>query len=53
MQQLIEHGSDEMASVFARLFNVAMRIERERFLAAGHYQRTPERRGYANGTSPI
>ncbi|MFQ5344127.1 MAG: IS256 family transposase [Anaerolineae bacterium] len=50
MEQLIESGSEEMASVFAGLFNLAMRIERERFLGAGHYQRTPERRGYANGT---
>lgn len=52
MEQLIESGTEEMASVFAGLFNLAMRIERERFLGAGHYQRTPERRGYANGTRP-
>ena len=50
MEQLIESGPEEMASVFAGLFNFAMRIERERFLGAGHYERTPERRGYANGT---
>ena len=50
MEQLIENGTEEMASVFAGLFNFAMRIERERFLGAGHYERTPERRGYANGT---
>jgi putative transposase len=41
-----------MASVFAGLFNLAMRIERERFLGAGHYQRTAERRGYGNGSRP-
>ncbi len=52
MEQLIENGSEEMASVVAGLFNFAMRIERERFLGAGHYERTPERRGYANGTRP-
>ncbi len=52
MEQLIESGSEEMASVFAGLFNLAMRIERERFLGAGHYERNPERRGYANGTRP-
>ncbi len=52
MEQLIENGSEEMASVFAGLFNFAMRIERERFLGAGHYERTPERRGYANGARP-
>ncbi len=49
MEQLIESGSEEMASVFAGLFNLAMQIERERFLHAGYYERTPARRGYANG----
>jgi transposase-like protein len=41
-----------MASDFAGFFNLAMRIERDRFLGAGHYERSPERRGYANGTRP-
>ena len=50
MEQLIEGGAEDMAAVFAGLFNLAMRFERERFLGAGHYERTPERRGYANGT---
>ena len=27
-----------------------MRIERERFLGAGHYERSAERRGYGNGS---
>ena len=40
-----------IAGVFARAFELAQ-IERERFLGAGHYERTPERRGYANGTKP-
>ncbi len=52
MEQLIESGTEEMASVFAGLFNLAMRIERERFLRAGHYERSSERRGYANGSKP-
>ena len=38
-----------MAAVFTRLFNLAMRIERENFLGARHYERSDERRGYANG----
>ena len=49
MEQLIAQGPDAMAEIFTGLFNLAMRFERERFLGAGHYQRTPERRGYANG----
>ena len=30
-----------------------MQIERERFLGAGRYERTPARQGYANGCKPI
>jgi putative transposase len=52
MEQLIEHGANDIATVFARAFELAMRIERERFLGAGHYERTPGRHGYANGTKP-
>ena len=52
MEHLIETGADDMASVFTNLFDLAMRIERERFLGASHYERTPLRRGYANGTKP-
>ena len=52
LEQLIEHGADDMANIFARMFELAMRIERERFLGAGHYERTASRRGYANGTKP-
>ena len=52
MEQLIANGSEDMGVVFASLFDLAMRIERERFLGADHYERTPTRRGYANGTKP-
>ena len=50
LEQLIETGPGDLAGVFARAFDPAMQIER--FLGAGHYERTPERRGYANGTKP-
>ena len=52
LEQLIETGPGDLAGVFARAFELAMQIERERFLGAGHYERTPERRGYANATLP-
>ena len=52
LEQLIETGPTDIASVFARAFELAMQIERQRFLGAGHYERTPERRGYANATLP-
>ena len=49
LEHLIEHGPNDIAAIFARAFELAMQIERERFLGAGHYERTPERHGYANG----
>lgn len=49
MDQIISNGPEDMASVFARLFDLAMRIEREQFLDAEHYERVAGRRGYANG----
>jgi transposase-like protein len=52
LEQLIEHGPNEIASVFGRAFELAMQIERERFLQAGLYERSPDRRGYANGYKP-
>lgn len=52
MEHLIEHGPGDMATVFARAFELAMQIERERFLGAGLYERTAGRQGYANGYKP-
>ena len=52
LEHLIEHGPSDLATVFARAFELAMQIERERFLGAGLYERTPERQGYANGYKP-
>jgi len=49
MERLIEEGPESMAQAFTALFDMAMRLERERFLGAGHYERTEGRRGYANG----
>ena len=45
-------GSGDIATVFGRAFELAMQIERERFLRAGPYERTAERQGYANGYKP-
>ncbi|MFX0543406.1 IS256 family transposase [Roseovarius sp. S4756] len=52
MEHLIEHGPGDMATVFARAFELAMQIERERFLGAGRYERSAGRQGYANGYKP-
>jgi len=52
MELLIENGFDRMADVLKILLNEAMKIEREDCLSAGAYQRTPDRKGYANGYKP-
>lgn len=52
LEQLITQGPNDIAGVFARAFELAMELERERFLRAGRYERTTERQGYANGYKP-
>ena len=50
MEQVMISGADEMGPIFAELMNLAMRIERERFIQAKPYERSERRRGFANGT---
>ncbi len=52
MELLIENGFEGMADVMRMLLNEAMICEREKVLNAVSYQRTPERKGYANGFKP-
>ncbi len=52
IQVLDEHGFDGMARAMQILINEAMKIERNEVLGAKPYQRTEERRGYANGFKP-
>ena len=49
IQLLAEHGFDGLAEVIELLLNEVMKIERCEALGAAPYQRTEERRGYANG----
>ena len=49
MELLIENGFDNIADVVGVLMNTAMQIERSRHLQAIPYERTDDRRGYANG----
>ncbi len=51
MEHLIANGATDLGRVFGQLFELAMQIEREQYLKAGH--RTPERQGYANGYKRI
>jgi putative transposase len=52
LELLIDHGFEGMAQVMQLLINEAMKVERSQALGAQPYQRTPERRGYANGYKP-
>ena len=52
LEQLIATGATDLGRVFGQLFELALQIEREQFLKANHYERTPERQGYANGYKP-
>lgn len=47
-----QEGSAGMAEAFKLLINEAMKRERSEALGAGAYERTDERRGYANGYKP-
>jgi len=49
IQLLAEHGFDGLAEVLELLLNEVMKIERCEALGAAPYQRTQQRRGYANG----
>jgi putative transposase len=52
VQLLSENGLSHMADVMRLLLNEAMRIERSQVLEAAPYQRTEQRKGYANGFKP-
>ena len=52
MELVAEHGTDAIASAFATLLNLAMRLQRDQALGAAAYERSDQRRGYANGYKP-
>jgi len=49
LEQLSEQGLESLPDMIRILVNEAMRIERQQYLGASPYERTPERRGHANG----
>jgi putative transposase len=52
MEVIESNGLTGMAEIMRILLNTSMSLERDRFLGAGPHERTPERRGYANGFKP-
>jgi putative transposase len=52
VELLADQGFDGMAQAITLLFNEAMKLERTEALGAAPYQRSEQRRGYANGYKP-
>jgi transposase-like protein len=52
LEQLSEQGTEYLPELIQILVNAAMQIERQKHLGAGWHERTPERKGYANGYKP-
>ena len=53
LEDLAQQGIEELCPSLQRLFNELMKIEREQVLQAEHYERTEQRKGYANGFKKI
>ena len=52
LEQIASEGLDFIPELIRILINAAMQIDRERCLGASLYERSPERRGHANGFKP-
>jgi putative transposase len=52
VQLLADNGFEVIASAMQILFNEAMKLKRNEYMGAEPYQRTEQRRDYANGFKP-
>ena len=52
LEQIAEQGLDFLPELIRTIINTAMQLERQNHLGAGLYERSPERRDYANGYKP-
>ena len=52
LKEITEQGLDVVPELIRILVNAAMQIERQRYLGVEPYERSPERRGRANGYKP-
>jgi len=52
LEQITADGLEVFLELIRVLINEAMRIEREQHLAAKCYERSPKRKGYADGYKP-
>src|ERR671932_1795391 len=49
LEQIADSGLDALPDAIRLLINAAMLLERQQFIGAGPYQRSPERQAHANG----
>jgi putative transposase len=52
IEDLLSSGLDGLPELLRVFVNIAMQVEREKYLQAGDYERTEQRKGYANGYKP-
>lgn len=52
LEQIAANGFDILPELIRTIINAAMQAERQQYLRAAPYQRTPERQDYANGYKP-
>ena len=52
MEQIAEQGLDGLPELIGIVVNAAMWAERQQYLNAAPYERTPQRRAHANGYKP-
>jgi transposase-like protein len=51
-EELTEKGLEAVPEMMRVLINQAMKVERSKYLQAGDYERTEDRKGHANGYKP-
>jgi len=52
LEQIASQGLDVLPQLMRTIINAAMEAERQQHLGVSRYERSPERRGYANGFKP-
>jgi len=52
LEQIASQGLDALPDLMRTIINAAMEAERQQHLGVARYERSPERRGYANGFKP-
>jgi transposase-like protein len=52
LEQIAANGLDKLPELIREVVNIAMQAERQQYLGAAPYQRTPERQDQSNGYKP-